>query len=78
MIGPTGPDCTNIKLFIICFGNYCHLSDDYWQNQGPLFFYTGNEGPIEGYFNSAGFIFTLALEFNALVIFAEHVSTSLS
>ena len=39
-----------------------------------MFFYTGNRGPIETFMNNSGFIFTLAKEFRALVVFAEHVS----
>ena len=39
-----------------------------------MFIYTGNEMPIESFMNNSGFIFTLAKEFNALVVFAEHVS----
>ena len=51
-------------------------ADDNWLNSGPLFFYTGNEGPIEGFMDNSGFIFALAKEFNALVVFAEHVRKS--
>ena len=50
------------------------LSDDHWNGSGPMFFYTGNEGPIDNFMNNSGFINTLAKEFNALVVFAEHVS----
>ena len=49
------------------------VADEDWTGSGPLFFYTGNEGPIEGFMDNSGFIFTLAKEFNALVVFAEHV-----
>lgn len=39
----------------------------------PILFYAGNEGPIEGFYDASGFITeTLAKEFGALVIFAEH------
>ncbi len=50
------------------------FSDTYFKNSGPLFFYTGNEGPIESFMDNSGLVFTLAQEFNALVVFAEHVS----
>ena len=40
---------------------------------GPIFFYCGNEGNIELFYENSGFLTsTLAEEFNALVIFAEH------
>ena len=45
----------------------------HWSQTGPMFFYTGNEGPIEEFYSNTGFLFTLAQEFNALIVFAEHV-----
>ena len=41
---------------------------------GPMLLYTGNEGPVETYYDNSGFMFELAKEFNALVVFIEHVS----
>ena len=46
----------------------------YWKGSGPLFFYTGNEGAIEGFYDNTGFLFELAQNFSALIVFAEHVS----
>ena len=38
--------------------------------RGPIFFYCGNEGPIESFYDNTGFMFDIAPEFNAVVIFA--------
>jgi len=39
----------------------------------PIFFYCGNEGPIEDFWKNSGFITeSLAKQFNALVVFGEH------
>ena len=51
------------------------LADTNWHGSGPLFFYTGNEGPIDSFMDNSGFVFTLAKQFDALVVFAEHVSS---
>ena len=50
------------------------LVDQYWDNNGPIFFYTGNEGSITSFWDNSGFVFEAAEQFNALVIFGEHVS----
>lgn len=48
----------------------------YWTqgNSHALFFYTGNEGPIDQFWDNSGFVFEAAKNCNALVVFAEHVS----
>jgi len=51
--------------------------DQYWkaddESVGPVFIYTGNEGPLEGYWDNTGFFTqTLAKELNALVVMIEH------
>lgn len=49
------------------------IQDKWWKRgSGPIFFYTGNEGPIDEFWNNTGFVIDIAPEFGALVIFAEH------
>lgn len=38
----------------------------------PVFFYTGNESPIEEYVNHTGLIWEMAPQFGAQVVFVEH------
>jgi len=40
--------------------------------RSPIFFYTGNESPIEQYINHTGLMWELAPQFGARVIFVEH------
>jgi len=48
------------------------LNTENFQRNGPIFFYTGNEGPIEGFASNTGLMWDLAGEFGAAIIFAEH------
>lgn len=49
------------------------ISDANWKgNNGPIFFYTGNEGDIQWFCENTGFIWDIAPNFSALVVFAEH------
>lgn len=49
------------------------LNDDHFDAQnGPVFFYAGNEGDIEAFWNNTGFVFDVAPIFQALVVFPEH------
>ncbi|KAJ0063645.1 hypothetical protein NL108_004491 [Boleophthalmus pectinirostris] len=49
------------------------LSDKYWhQPGGPILFYTGNEGDITWFCNNTGFMWEVAKELGAMLIFAEH------
>lgn len=48
--------------------------DGFWKPDAglPVFFYTGNESPVDEYVNNTGLIWDLAVSENALVVFAEH------
>ena len=39
---------------------------------GPIFFYTGNESPVEEYVNNTGLMWETAEQMGALIVFAEH------
>jgi len=52
--------------------------EQYWKsNNGPIFFYTGNEGDIVGFQKASGFLTDHAPKMGAMVVFAEHVSYQL-
>ena len=42
------------------------------QASGPILFYSGNEGPIEAFYSSNGFMQELAAAWGGLLIFGEH------
>ena len=49
------------------------VSDKYYVKGSPIFFYCGNESPIEDFFEATGFLHTtLAQTFKALVVYGEH------
>jgi len=56
--------------------NFCFFSkdDSFDPENGPIFFYAGNEGDIESFWNNTGFMFDIAPMFQALVVFPEHVN----
>uniref|UniRef100_A0A0K0EPN7 Lysosomal Pro-X carboxypeptidase n=1 Tax=Strongyloides stercoralis TaxID=6248 RepID=A0A0K0EPN7_STRER len=44
----------------------------YYKPGGPIFFYTGNEGTIEAFAQNTGFMWDIAPDYHAAIIFAEH------
>jgi lysosomal Pro-X carboxypeptidase len=46
--------------------------DTAWKKDGPIFFYVGNESPVDLYVNATGLMWENAEEFGALLVFAEH------
>ncbi|EDV29575.1 uncharacterized protein TRIADDRAFT_19181 [Trichoplax adhaerens] len=48
------------------------ISQKYWKKGSPIFFYTGNEGDITWFAKNTGFMWDIAPEFNAMLIFVEH------
>jgi pimeloyl-ACP methyl ester carboxylesterase len=55
---------------------YCvydgYASKDAQATASPIFFYTGNESPLEQYINHTGLMWELAPQFQARIVFAEH------
>ncbi|GAB6029669.1 hypothetical protein CHUAL_005401 [Chamberlinius hualienensis] len=49
------------------------INDTWWEgNNGPIFFYTGNEGSVGMFAQNTGILFDWAPEFKALIVFSEH------
>lgn len=49
------------------------VRDKFYKEGGPIFFYCGNEGPIEMFYENSGFLNNdLAKEFGAMVVYMEH------
>lgn len=55
------------------FNLRCLINHSRFDSKGPILFYTGNEGPIDDFYQASGWVVkTLADEFNGLVVFCEH------
>lgn len=57
------------------FVHFRYLTNDTYAKGGPnspIFFYAGNEGDIELFAQNTGFMWDIAEEFNASLVFAEH------
>lgn len=50
---------------------YC-VAAQHWAPGGPIFFYAGNEGPVDAYVANTGLMWEQAPRFGALLLFAEH------
>ncbi|XP_043975592.1 lysosomal Pro-X carboxypeptidase [Gambusia affinis] len=49
------------------------VADNHWQQpNGPILFYTGNEGDITWFCNNTGFMWEVAEQLGAMLVFAEH------
>ncbi|GAQ77788.1 Serine carboxypeptidase S28 family protein [Klebsormidium nitens] len=50
------------------------INDEHWlkEGHGPIFVYMGNEGYIDWFANNTGFLWDIAPEFGALLVFPEH------
>lgn len=51
------------------------INSDHWggaSTKSPIFLYTGNEGFIEWFAQNTGFMFDIAPQFKALLVFIEH------
>ncbi|MEE6473119.1 hypothetical protein FKM82_009852 [Ascaphus truei] len=58
-------DCTFKHRYLI--------ADTHWKKpSGPILFYTGNEGDITWFCNNTGFMWDVAEELGAMLVFAEH------
>ncbi len=48
------------------------ISKAHWNRNSPIFIYTGNEDDIEWFCENTGFVWEIAEQFNAMIIFEEH------
>ena len=71
---PFGDDIKKINKYIFVSIENQKTDDSFDKENGPIFFYAGNEGDIEAFWNNTGFMFDIAPMFQAMVVFAEHVS----
>eukprot|EP00419_Tripos_fusus_P001033 CAMPEP_0172681306 /NCGR_PEP_ID=MMETSP1074-20121228/17351_1 /TAXON_ID=2916 /ORGANISM="Ceratium fusus, Strain PA161109" /LENGTH=527 /DNA_ID=CAMNT_0013499779 /DNA_START=140 /DNA_END=1723 /DNA_ORIENTATION=+ len=63
--GDNGLQPANFSLKVLRYSTFKRCG-------GPIFFYAGNEGPIESFYENTGLPFSWAKEFGADVVFLEH------
>lgn len=68
LVGPIGDLVFPQRIFE--YNKFWNCSSD--GSVGPLFVYTGNEGPLESFYDNTGFMFDIAPQFGALIVFIEH------
>ncbi|CAD5210429.1 unnamed protein product [Bursaphelenchus xylophilus] len=61
-------DYTNTDTFKLKY----LINGTHFKPGGPLFFYAGNEGTIEGFARNTGIMYSMAPAFDALIVFGEH------
>lgn len=59
------------QKYYICHSPSIHTTTEK-RNPAALFFYLGNEAPVELYLNNTGLMWELAERFDAVLVFAEH------
>lgn len=58
--------------YLALFNCRYFLNIDHYETGGPILFYTGNEGSLEAFAENTGFMWDLAPELKAAVVFVEH------
>jgi hypothetical protein len=59
-----------LNRYLMNLTNWRRPSDP--KGAGPIFLYAGNEGPIELFAKNTGFMWEIAPEYGAALIFIEH------
>ena len=67
---PRGRSPTYQERFCI-YDEYARAANN-TNGTAPIFFYTGNESPLEQYINQTGLMWELAPKFGARIVFVEH------
>eukprot|EP01029_Cantina_marsupialis_P024562 TRINITY_DN63486_c0_g1_i1.p1 TRINITY_DN63486_c0_g1~~TRINITY_DN63486_c0_g1_i1.p1 ORF type:complete len:470 (+),score=95.65 TRINITY_DN63486_c0_g1_i1:60-1469(+) len=65
-------DHFNKKTIPLTFKQRYFVYDGFYKDNGPIFFYSGNEEPLESFYYNTGLVFETAPQHGALIIFGEH------